>query len=165
MRILGARRLHTLNSRLGASGGDGTHCSDHEVGKEHIRAGAVLVDVVAEVGDLGGLGLALEGARVGTGILELCGGGNGASDIQAGGRSRDAARQGTGGNGERSHGGADGDVQWVGVGASTMRESAIGVEVFLQAPAKSFGNVSMFPATARLGLALRSPPGVLTEST
>lgn len=76
---------HTLDSGLGAGGRDGAHGSDHEVGEQQVRVGATLVEVVAEVRDLGGLGLALEGTRVGAGgIVELCGRRERASGIQTG---------------------------------------------------------------------------------
>lgn len=96
---------HTLNGRLGTGGGDGAHGPDHEVGEEQVRVGAALVDVVAEVGDLGGRGLALEGARVGGtgGIVELGGRAQGAGGVQVGAGSRYAAREGAGSDCERCH--------------------------------------------------------------
>lgn len=54
----------TLNSALGSSGGDGAHCADHEVREELVGGLAALGHVLAEVGDLVGLGLALEGTGV-----------------------------------------------------------------------------------------------------
>lgn len=81
------RRLdeRTLDSGLGAGGREGTHGADHEVGEQQVRVGGALGEVVAEVRDLGRLGLALEGTRVGAGgIVELCGRREHASGIQTG---------------------------------------------------------------------------------
>lgn len=95
----------TLDSGLGAGGGDGAHGSDHEVGEEQVRVGGALVEVVTEVRDLGGLGLALEGTRVGAGggIVELCGRRERTSGIQTGRRPRHSACQSTRGNSEGRH--------------------------------------------------------------
>ena len=57
----------TLNRRLGTRSSDGAQGSDHEVLEHDVGVGAVLRRVVAEVGDLGGLALALERALVAAG--------------------------------------------------------------------------------------------------
>lgn len=87
----------TLDGGLGAGGGDGAHSADHEVGEEHVGAGGRLAHVFAEVGDLGGLALALEGA--------LEGGGRGTLEGSRGGESAN----GPGGGGSGAHGGAGND--------------------------------------------------------
>lgn len=93
-----------MDSGLGAGSGDGTHGSDHEVLEEQICVGAALVHVVAEVGNLGGLGFALERTRVGTGgIVELGRRAEGADGINTATRSRYSSREGAGGDCERCH--------------------------------------------------------------
>lgn len=87
----------TLDGGLGAGGGDGAHGADHEVGEEHVGAGGSLAHVFAEVGDLGGLALALEGALEG-----------GGRDTLEGSRGGESAN-GPGGGGSGAHGGAGND--------------------------------------------------------
>lgn len=94
---------------------------------------------MAEVRDLGRLLFALEGTRVGAGggIVELCRGGEAASSVQAGCRSRDSTCKSTGGDSEGSH--CAGEVQWVGiggVGAFVQDRVGVELEVFFPAPAK-----------------------------
>ena len=86
----------TLDGGLGAGGGDGAHGADHEVGEEHVGAAGALAHVFAEVGDLRGLALALEGALEGggRGTLEGSGGADGANGP---------------GGGSGAHGGAGSD--------------------------------------------------------
>lgn len=98
-----SQNQHTLDSRLGTGGGNGAHGSDHEVLEEQVRVGAVLVHVVAEVGDPGGFGFALEGTRVGSGIVELGSRGDGAGGIYTATGFRYSSRQSTGSNGKRCH--------------------------------------------------------------
>lgn len=95
---------HTLNGRLGTGSSDSTESADHEVLEHLVGAGRVGAHVVAPVGDVVALLGALERARVGRGrgIAELGGGANGA-DVAGVALSRDAAREGAGGNGERRH--------------------------------------------------------------
>lgn len=57
----------TLDRGLGTGAGDGAHGTDHEVLVHQVLVGAVLGNVVAEVGDIGGRLGALEGALVGAG--------------------------------------------------------------------------------------------------
>ena len=95
----------TLDSRLGTGGGDGTHGSDHEVSEEGVPVQRVLGHVVAEVGDLVGLGFTLEGAlesRART-ITENRGGADCTGAGEAGGRSNGRLRKGARSSCERCH--------------------------------------------------------------
>lgn len=80
----------TLNRRLGASSGDGTHASHHEVTEELVRRGGLGGHVSAEVRDLVGLVAALEGRAVGEGRAR--------AGVLPGGRGREGA------DGERREG-------------------------------------------------------------
>lgn len=83
----------TLDGALGTSGADGTEGADHEVRVELVLALAAGGDVAAKVGDLGALGLALEGARVG---------GRGGSAVGADGGGAEGAHGRDGGPGSRA---------------------------------------------------------------
>ena len=95
-----------MDSGLGTGGGDGAHGTDHEVLEEQVRV-VVAAGVLAEVGDLATLGLALERAAIRASRIELgCraeGAGGGGGGNTAGGGSGDATRECAGRNGERRH--------------------------------------------------------------
>lgn len=89
----------TLHSALGSSGTHGTESTNHEVREELVLALALVGDIFSKVGDLGALGLALEGAREGRGRRSggsQSGGAEGAGDGDSGPGCRAQAETGSG---------------------------------------------------------------------
>ena len=97
--------LPTLHSALGSSGTHGTEGANHEVREELVLVLALAGDVCSKVGDLGALGLALEGAGVGRGHRasgRSHGGGADGSDGDGGGSWPDRRAQAETGSGRES---------------------------------------------------------------
>lgn len=93
----------TLNRGLGAHGGNGAEGTDHEVLVRQVLLWGGLGGIFAEVGDLGGLALALEGGLVGAGGIGADGS-RAEAPGDAGRRSGHCTRQGASGRCEGRHG-------------------------------------------------------------
>ena len=89
----GLMEFLTLNSALGAGGSQGADGTDHEVGKDLVAALGLGGHVLAKVGDLGALGLALEGAAVAGGAVGAHGGAAQGAHSGHGGLGRGAQAQ------------------------------------------------------------------------